>query len=170
MPSSWYRHIDQMRVADISPSGFAPWASVDSTWAPHRQTQQPSIGPMMGWCHVCHHLYQKLKSPASAQWWTDALIYTMGPMLVLHQQLNIPASAQICLVTWADVVNLAHNKPYCFPVSDMILQLSHYTTDWTYCRQSDSHGLTPRSTWKKILWKLMLAVLKVKLKVPNLLN
>ena len=39
-----------MRVADLGPSGFAPWANVNSTSAPHRQTQQPSIGPMMGRC------------------------------------------------------------------------------------------------------------------------
>ena len=33
---------------DLRISGFAPWANVDSTSAPHRQTQQPGIGPMMG--------------------------------------------------------------------------------------------------------------------------
>ena len=52
MPSSRYRHIGPMRVADLRPSGFAPWANVDSTSAQHRQTQQPSIGPMMGRCLV----------------------------------------------------------------------------------------------------------------------
>ena len=50
MPSSRYRHIGPMQVADIGPSGFAPWANVDSASAPHRQTQQPSSGPMMGRC------------------------------------------------------------------------------------------------------------------------
>ena len=50
MPSNRYRHIGPMRVADLGPSGFAPWANVDSTSAPHQQTQQPSIGPMMGRC------------------------------------------------------------------------------------------------------------------------
>ena len=50
MPSSRYKHIGPMRVADLGPSGFAPWANVVSTSAPHRQTQQPSIGPMMGRC------------------------------------------------------------------------------------------------------------------------
>ena len=49
-PSNRYRHIGPTRVADLGPSGFAPWANVDSTSAPHRQTQQPSIGPMMGRC------------------------------------------------------------------------------------------------------------------------
>ena len=50
MPSSRYRHIGPMRVADLGPSGFAPWANVVSTSAPHWQTQQPSIGPVMGQC------------------------------------------------------------------------------------------------------------------------
>ena len=50
MPSNRYRHIGPMRVADLGPSGFAPWANGDSTSAPHQQTQQPSIGPMMGRC------------------------------------------------------------------------------------------------------------------------
>ena len=50
MPSSRYRHIGLMQVADLSPSGFAPWANVDSASTPHRQTQQPSSGPIMGRC------------------------------------------------------------------------------------------------------------------------
>ena len=50
MPSNQYRHIGPMWVADLGPSGFAPRAYVDSTSALHRQTQQPSIGPMMGPC------------------------------------------------------------------------------------------------------------------------
>ena len=50
MPSSRYKHIGPLRVTDLGPSGFAPWANVVSTSAPHRQIQQPSIGPMMGRC------------------------------------------------------------------------------------------------------------------------
>ena len=55
MPSSRYRHIGPMQVADLGPSGFAPWANVDSASAPHRQTQQPSSGPMMGRCLAFHN-------------------------------------------------------------------------------------------------------------------
>ena len=66
MPSIRYRHISPMRVADLGPSGFAPWANVVSTSAPHQQTQQPSIGPMMGQC-------------------LKALLSLIGPMLVPHQ-------------------------------------------------------------------------------------
>ena len=69
MPYSRYRRIGLMRVADLGPSGFAPWANVDSTSAP--QTQQPSISPMLsliGAMLVPHQLViGRLVSPASAQ-------------------------------------------------------------------------------------------------------
>ena len=46
MPSSRYRHVGLMRLAHLGPSGFAPWANVDSTLAPHRQTHRSDDGLM----------------------------------------------------------------------------------------------------------------------------
>ena len=126
MPSSRYRHIGPMLVADLGPSSFAPWANVvstsaflnrpdaGSTSACHRQSHRPSIGPMMGSCPLLHHWPDAGSTSAnsSAQYRPDdglmPCFASIGPLLDLHRQLNSPASAQsrvqlqVCLATCDD--------------------------------------------------------------------
>ena len=85
MPSSRHRHIGPMRAADLQPSGFAPWANVVSTSAPHRQTQQPSICHMMGRC-LAFLNRPDAGSTSACDWQTHQASFgpMMGSYLLLH--------------------------------------------------------------------------------------